>query len=54
MNVTNEVQKIMNQIDVTMDPRRMSQEQAKEYLEAIATDVEARLDGIKDDLKSKE
>lgn len=43
---------IVERIDATTEP--MALEDAKEFLEQLSTEIESRIDGIKDDLRSRE
>lgn len=52
--IDDQVRNIMRTVDESTEPRRMSQEQAKDFLEQLVTELESRLDGIKDDLRSRD
>lgn len=41
---------ILEQIDRATDPSRMSLQEAKEFLERLATEIEVRIDGVKDSI----
>jgi hypothetical protein len=47
---TPSIGEICRMIDHATDPDRMSLDQAKEFLENLATEIEMRIDAIKDDI----
>lgn len=48
------VEEILWKIDAASDPVNMTPEQALAFLERLSTDIECRIDGIKDDLRNRE
>jgi hypothetical protein len=45
--------KILEEIDRITEPSVMSQGEALEFLERLSTEIETRIDGIKDDMRAK-
>ena len=39
-------------VDSTTEPSKMTQEQAINFLEELCSDLESRIEGIKDDMKT--
>jgi hypothetical protein len=44
----------LTDIDNCTEPGHMTLEEALEFLEQLATGIQCRIDGIKDDMKSKD
>lgn len=46
------VPQIMEEIDLATDPSVMSKEEALEFLEACSTDLEFRIEALRDELRA--
>jgi hypothetical protein len=47
-------EKIVNDIDQTTEPRNMNKKRAKDFLEQLQSDIESRLDGLKDEMADED
>jgi len=45
---------IMRAVDIAIDPRRMTKLQALNFLRELDTEIESRIDALKDELKGEE
>ncbi len=48
-----DVSQIVEQVDAATAPNNMGPGQALEFLERLVTELEVRMDAIKDDMKAK-
>jgi len=48
------MEKILELIDLATEPGKMTLEQALEFLEQLATEIDGRIDGCKDDIRNRE
>ena len=48
------LEKILQDIDAVTAPNNMSLETAKEFLERLNTEIDMRIDGIKDDIANRD
>ena len=48
------VESITDNIDFATEPGRMSRAEAMKFLEQLATNVQCRIDGLKDDERNEE
>jgi hypothetical protein len=46
------MERLLQDIDDMTSPQNMTPQQAKDFLERLSTEIEVRLDGIKDDLRN--
>jgi hypothetical protein len=47
-------EKIVNDIDQATEPKNMSKKRAKDFLEQLQSDIESRLDGLKDEMADED
>lgn len=52
MSMATDLTRILQLIDHAYEPGKMSLAEALEFLEQLATEIDSRIDGIKDDMKS--
>lgn len=48
------MEKILSDIDDFTSPSNMSRTDARKWLDRLATEIDCRLDGIKDDMKNEQ
>lgn len=46
-------ERILQEIDSATEPDKMGPGEALEYLEGLVSDLESRMEGIKDDMRAK-
>lgn len=52
--VRKQYDEILRAVDAMTEPGNMTQEQALDFMEELSSDVDARIDGLRDDIKNRD